>query len=625
MFGDGKPRCAPQPRGQEACPQDMHLTPTHLANADHLHFLDTPSTLVCCTPQALVVSLQHLERYNTLLRVAHQSPAAPYATARRQLTSPPVSPPPPAAPSTTPPNAPPSLPPPPLAPLALGPAVDVGFALVLLAAAICFASCAALARLFSRRRHRKTINDAQRVISTIQQRLTSSTTAVPQWQRGVVAVGALDDSGGAPTLVGSGIVLHLPAGGGSGGGPLFGTIISTCSHAIDDISQRAAAEIAANPAGRDSPSPSTPEMRRARPLDPFEHGVAIGYGSPVVWSCRAAVRRVSPPPAPRDPRNGLDLALLEIVDHLPGEGKVPRTYSGNGSTPIAVGRLLPEDKAGPPTPPSPILTVSAVTEPIPINNCFRGVVALPLGDDTQLRLDDDCVLLGYSRTTRGQAPTATNTRGVFAGRWDDPFTGLWLRTDALMLAGHSGGPLLNGYGEVVGWSVRSNFDRVVHGTGHYASGLNEVRPVNALRSELSALLNGSAPRGTIPPGSVVTTTAATHEAVRALECMLGVKHAKAHSGSSWRRHLRAPQWSRRPQPPRAASWVRTRRPPMAAATLVTISSDDGAPSPGGKQLAPLPLIPHPRVRLLHPGSSHSRTSSTAVPPSDKSMWAMYQV
>ena len=46
-----------------------------------------------------------------------------------------------------------------------------------------------------------------------------------------------------------------------------------------------------------------------------------------------------------------------------------------------------------------------------------------------------------------------------------------------MLSGHSGGPLLNRRGEVVGWSVRSGFDKVVNGEGYYAAGLNEVRPM----------------------------------------------------------------------------------------------------------------------------------------------------
>ena len=45
------------------------------------------------------------------------------------------------------------------------------------------------------------------------------------------------------------------------------------------------------------------------------------------------------------------------------------------------------------------------------NNTGGGLAALPLGDDCRLRLGDDLVLLGYSRTARSQPPSATNTRG----------------------------------------------------------------------------------------------------------------------------------------------------------------------------------------------------------------------
>ena len=89
-------------------------------------------------------------------------------------------------------------------------------------------------------------------------------------------------------------------------------------------------------------------------------------------------------------------------------------------------------------------------------------------------MGDEVVLLGYGQAGRGGPPAATNTRGCFAGACEHPTTGGWLRTDALMLSGHSGGPLLNRRGEVVGWSVRSGFDKVLNGEGFYAAGLNEV-------------------------------------------------------------------------------------------------------------------------------------------------------
>lgn len=99
------------------------------------------------------------------------------------------------------------------------------------------------------------------------------------------------------------------------------------------------------------------------------------------------------------------------------------------------------------------------------------------------------MLLGYGRAASSHVACATNTRGVFAGRWDDALTGPWLRTDALMLSGHSGGPLVSQEGRVVGWSVRSHYDRVMHGGGgYYAAGLNEARPVSALRNELALAL-----------------------------------------------------------------------------------------------------------------------------------------
>merc|ERR1719331_2438280 len=131
------------------------------------------------------------------------------------------------------------------------------------------------------------------------------------------------------------------------------------------------------------------------------------------------------------------------------------------------------------------------------------VTSLPIGHENSLAIGDDVVLLGYGQAGRGAGPpAATNTRGVFAGACEHPVTGAWLRTDALMLSGHSGGPLLNRRGEVVGWSVRSGFDKVLNGDGLYASGLNEVRPASALLPHVAKALGGRRPslEGMIPPG-----------------------------------------------------------------------------------------------------------------------------
>jgi len=143
------------------------------------------------------------------------------------------------------------------------------------------------------------------------------------------------------------------------------------------------------------------------------------------------------------------------------------------------------------------------------------IVALPIGDEATLSVGDEVVLLGYGQAGRGGPPSATSTRGCFAGACEHPLTGGWLRTDALMLSGHSGGPLVNRRGEVVGWSVRSGFDRVLNGDGFYAAGLNEVRPATALLPILSEVLGGRRPEDTIEAGSFMLGASEAREAVMA--------------------------------------------------------------------------------------------------------------
>jgi hypothetical protein len=456
--------------------------------------------------------------------------------------------------------------------------------------------------------------------------------AVPQWQQAVVAIGSCSDAG-PPRLVGSGFFVDAQS-----------HVLVTCCHVIDDIEQAhwQGGTVAAH--------------------DPHAAGVAIGFGSPAVWTHLAVIRHLSPAPAPRDARNGLDLAVLQLVGplpvHLAGPPPPPApfmiigigtssssssspspTYSPNASTDskeeggspagsgagaavpgVALaavhlqslvdgelekcelekalqfgggsgGALAPSPKAPvemgvPPiishhlasspvemgvapiishhlasspvemgVPPiishhlasspvemgapraltraSDVSTTSASSSfstsastalsvtPSSIVCALPPVVALPIGHESTLTVGEDVVLLGYGRTGRGGPPSATNTRGVFAGRCEHPLTGGWLRTDALMLSGHSGGPLLNCRGEVVGWSVRSGFDKVLNGEGYYAAGLNEVRPASELREALLLVLGGRPPAATIVPGTHQLVGAQAREAaILAIERVL---------------------------------------------------------------------------------------------------------
>jgi len=539
--------------------------------------------------------------------------------------------------------------------------IDLGFAIIALALAI---FCAGASHLFGRalkewcrreaagnapmhgRRRIAAAAEAHRALREAHRALRGSSAAVPEWQRAVVAIGARPANGSTPTLVGSGFVVHLPSASekppiltNAGSEPWdaaqpsppppheVGAIICTCAHVLDDIRshgrRRAVRGEVATARLNTPPAEVPPEGSDVAPasgsplLDPYADSVAVGWGSPVVWRYAAVVRRVSPPPAPRDPANGLDLALLELSHPIPWQpARATSSASSLGSAalraptpdslckPRAISSSFEDLEHGPPG--ASVVAPAAAGQQgvsLPGAPAFTRVAdaadvrlaALPLGDDLRLRLGDDLVLLGYSRTARNQPPSATNTRGVFAGRWDDDTTGQWLRTDALMLGGHSGGPLINCLGEVVGWSVRSNFDPVVHGAGFYAAGLNEVRPVRGLLAELRALLGPDVPlEGSMPAGLLMSGPAAAREAMRALEAALSL-HAPISSSddedrppagpvSSCRplqlprrfpRRLHAGRTSALPPPAGAADAAMLRIKSPVPATDMPASPDDG--------------------------------------------------
>ena len=89
-----------------------------------------------------------------------------------------------------------------------------------------------------------------------------------------------------------------------------------------------------------------------------------------------------------------------------------------------------------------------------------------------------------------QTPSAATpgvTRGVYSGPFRDAH-GAWLKTDAVMLAGHSGGPALNTAGQIVGWSIRSALDRVIGGYGSVPAGINLLRPTELAREFIASVL-----------------------------------------------------------------------------------------------------------------------------------------
>ena len=121
--------------------------------------------------------------------------------------------------------------------------------------------------------------------------------------------------------------------------------------------------------------------------------------------------------------------------------------------------------------------------------------ALPLAGAPPRFGEEPIVLLGYPglEVTTVLSPTHGF---VEAKQTRDANDGEYLLTTAVMLPGHSGGPVINSAGEVVGWNVRhvTLNEATTLPAGHYvtrpgphvpvACGINEFRPVQSLVLQL---------------------------------------------------------------------------------------------------------------------------------------------
>ena len=267
--------------------------------------------------------------------------------------------------------------------------------------------------------------------------------------------------------MGTGFIVDLPSG-----------LVSTCAHVVLDCFY-------------DRPDGC---------LDPGVYGVAIGvgFGKRIRWVCRAEVHFISRPPANYD----ANACPGKNCNALMGPQQEPnlknRTCDGCGANWTG----LPIQKGPPPSHWTvqdstaerldlailrlvdfatglPLVDPGSVLAHSPGNPAH----ALRLGDSTALKDLEPLVMLGYGQeagTGVGQERTSTLTRGVASGGFTSTTTGAWLKTDAVVLSGHSGGPMVNRFGDVIGWAVQS---------GRMA----ELRPVESLLAPLELVLSSIAP------------------------------------------------------------------------------------------------------------------------------------
>jgi len=270
--------------------------------------------------------------------------------------------------------------------------------------------------------------------------------AIQEWQLGVVAIGTRNQNLPDSDLVGSGFIVDLQSG-----------LIVTCAHVVLDAFNSFRI------------TPGERGFKKGR-LNPGVEGVAIGVGigEEVKWVCRGELRYISRPPfgyrgppsdwavKEEDHEARLDLAVLQLVE-LDGSSlrRMPKeelARGGRNARALSLG-------VPPPTPRS-----------------------VPLEDGTEL------VMLGYGQSDSGigAEQTSTTMRGYYAGRYSSNGlvpgslqSGDWLKVDVTILSGHSGGPVVNRVGEVVGWAVMSD---------QTARPLGQLRPIASLELALRSVL-----------------------------------------------------------------------------------------------------------------------------------------
>ena len=105
------------------------------------------------------------------------------------------------------------------------------------------------------------------------------------------------------------------------------------------------------------------------------------------------------------------------------------------------------------------------------------------------RVNDSVWVMGYGQQT--PVRPSTNTVPGTITSIDD--AGRQIMTNADMLSGHSGGPVVNRTGAVVGWSFESPLERVTSGDviigWSGAGGIHAVRPIRYASEELAAVLD----------------------------------------------------------------------------------------------------------------------------------------
>ena len=258
---------------------------------------------------------------------------------------------------------------------------------------------------------------------------------------------------------------------------------------------------------------SDDEFRKVVALAPLGLSEVSGYGSDALTAWQRGVVAIAARLNSRSKIIGsgfivdkeqMLVATCAHVVNKAGGGEVMIGFGSPADLSLLVRAEVVEGCLGSSGGPSDYAVLRIKSDTVETVEAWTQARALPVGDSAEVKVGSDVVLLGYGRSMlEKKSKDQTSTKGtIIRGQHGN---GGFLTTDALMLAGHSGGPALNNRGEVVGWSIASVNDEVQEGV-KYASGINKLGPINEMLSALAKAMGRSetdvraAQTGTVPAG-----------------------------------------------------------------------------------------------------------------------------
>jgi len=275
---------------------------------------------------------------------------------------------------------------------------------------------------------------------------------------------------------------------------------------VAEITATALAQPTATPAPTNTPSPTpthtaTPSPTATHTATPTPTNTPSPTPTPTAAPSPTPTH--TPPPTPRAPTPTATPTIVEVVERVtPGVVRIITLDGGAGSGfIIASDGLVVTNKhvvgdharvtviiPGAGRYGGRVLGVDAVADLAIVDiDGDAGFTVLDMGDSDGLSIGEDVVAVGYPLDDMlGNAPSIT--RGVVSSVRESGEGVEHIQTDAAVNPGNSGGPLLNGAGEVIG--VNTFVIRDVGWEGGNIEGINFAVSINEVKNRLASLSEG---------------------------------------------------------------------------------------------------------------------------------------